>query len=263
MAGTDDSSLEKAEGTVKRVLERLGAKVDQRLRAGKDSDLLTPQQIGDLISLMESSTKSSLRPDSKGVRRVAPNVFKVLLTYEHGARLPQTYKQELADALTSEIHEFIHNRRYETLGEVTVKVDADLFAKAASIKCGFGQDIVDPSAPKLAGPDAGPSSKDEARTVEIETSNGKLIRLNLSTEGGPAYIGRAAGIAVHLDDPGISRLHSSIAVRPNKEIIVSDLGSSNGTYVNGQVVNKGEAASLKTGDVISIAGVCLTVRVIK
>jgi hypothetical protein len=261
MGATDDSSLEKAEGVVKRVLERLGAAVDKKLHTEKVSDVLSSHQIGDLISLMEAAVQSSLRPDANGVRRIAANNFKVLFTYEHGARLGQRYQQELAHALTSEIYEFISNRRYETLGGVNVEIGADLFAKSATIKCGFSDEGGVPSGPDSLGVARGTRSG-ETCSIDLDAANGKVFHLAFKFGGDPVYIGRAAGCAVRIDDPGISRLHTSIAARVNGDIIISDLGSANGTYLNGQIVNTGEAVALKPGDTITTAGVRLTVRAI-
>jgi hypothetical protein len=261
MATTDDSSLEKAEGVVKRVLERLGAAVDKKLHTEKASDVLSPHQIGDLISLLEEAAQSSLRPDSNGVRRISPNNFKVLLTYELGARLGPRYQQELAHALTSEIYEFINNRRYEMLGGVNVEIGADLFAKSTTIKCGFSNEPGVHSGPDNHGAARGTRSG-ETCSIDLDAANGKPFHLGFKFGGDPVYIGRAAGCAIRIDDPGISRLHTSIAARINGDIIISDLGSANGTYLNGQIVNTGEAVALKPGDTITIAGVQLTVRAI-
>jgi hypothetical protein len=49
---------------------------------------------------------------------------------------------------------------------------------------------------------------------------------------GPVTIGRREGEVV-LDDPEISRRHLTIAPGPHAEVVITDLGSTNGTFVNG------------------------------
>lgn len=49
---------------------------------------------------------------------------------------------------------------------------------------------------------------------------------------GPLTIGRREGEVV-LDDPEISRRHCTIAPGPHAEVVISDLSSTNGTWVNG------------------------------
>jgi pSer/pThr/pTyr-binding forkhead associated (FHA) protein len=48
-------------------------------------------------------------------------------------------------------------------------------------------------------------------------------------------VGRAASADVRIDDPRVSRLHARIEMRDDG-VYVEDLGSRNGTYVNGEPV---------------------------
>ena len=81
----------------------------------------------------------------------------------------------------------------------------------------------------------------------------------MKADGAPVYIGRAAGTAVRIDGSSISRLHCSLALRGNGEIVISDLGSSNGTYVNERVLGANEARPVKVGDVIGVGDIRLTI----
>jgi hypothetical protein len=49
---------------------------------------------------------------------------------------------------------------------------------------------------------------------------------------GPVTIGRREGEVV-LEDPETSRRHCTIAPGPHSEVVVTDLGSTNGTWING------------------------------
>lgn len=82
----------------------------------------------------------------------------------------------------------------------------------------------------------------------------------ISVNGGPARevalnglisIGRAADNTVTLDDPSVARYHAVIE-RRGAAYFLSDLGSVNGTQVNGQPV-AGER-QVKAGDVIALGG---------
>lgn len=65
---------------------------------------------------------------------------------------------------------------------------------------------------------------------------------------GPQTIGRAGGNQIMLADPGLSKQHAKITVRPGHTVILEDLGSSNGTFVNDRRIQV--ATLLKPGDVI-------------
>ena len=95
---------------------------------------------------------------------------------------------------------------------------------------------------------------------------GEQIRIT----GGPAagqqievgqelQIGRSAGAEGRLgDDPEISRQHARISRNPQGELQVDDLGSTNGTYVNGQRISG--PTVLKPGDTVQMGRSTLSVE---
>src|SRR5258706_7144537 len=68
--------------------------------------------------------------------------------------------------------------------------------------------------------------------------------------GALTTLGRAAGNTIVLDDPRISRHHLVIRVHEDGSYVLSDLGSSNGSYVNGRRVLLPER--LRHGDEIKV-----------
>ena len=69
---------------------------------------------------------------------------------------------------------------------------------------------------------------------------------------GANSIGREGDIQVV--DPKISRRHAQVT-NANDQIVVEDLGSTNGTKVNGQALTAGEKRVLSHGDSVSLGGV--------
>lgn len=67
-------------------------------------------------------------------------------------------------------------------------------------------------------------------------------------------VGRAPDCEIYVDDPSVSGKHA-VLITILEESFVQDLGSTNGTYVNGESVEKYE---LNDGDVITIGSVELT-----
>lgn len=74
----------------------------------------------------------------------------------------------------------------------------------------------------------------------------------------PIVLGRAAGIDLTLDDAKASRQHARLESVGETSIRVRDLGSSNGTFVNGRRVIEAEAGD---GDVIQIGTTLMRVVV--
>ena len=97
-------------------------------------------------------------------------------------------------------------------------------------------------------------------TLDLQAADGHGFRVDLKRGGAPACIGRAAGNMVRLDDPSISRVHCSIALRGDGQLVISDLDSANGTFVNGQIVNTAEAQKLEFGDDLQIGDVALRIE---
>src|SRR5512133_3263859 len=64
-------------------------------------------------------------------------------------------------------------------------------------------------------------------------------------------IGRLASAHLCLDDEKISRIHSVIEVSPDGAISIIDMGSAEGTFVNGKKVSRG---ALQLGDQITLGG---------
>jgi len=70
-------------------------------------------------------------------------------------------------------------------------------------------------------------------------------------------IGRLASAHLCLDDEKISRIHSVIEVSPEGNISIIDMGSAEGTFVNGKKVSRG---ALRLGDQITLGGLRIVVE---
>ena len=81
----------------------------------------------------------------------------------------------------------------------------------------------------------------------------------LSRERG-AVLGRSAAESDFVvDAPAISRAHCKVFEREDR-IYVEDLGSANGTLVNGRKLTQGEPVALRGGDELQLADLALTVE---
>lgn len=255
MADPKDSALDKAESLARQILEKLGSKVDAKLTSAND-ETLKSQIIGDLASRIEHVVESNLEEDEHGVRRIAPNHFKVLFTYEETSALSPQYIEAVSKELTATAFEYVNNRRYVTRGPIQVEVGRDLFGKSTTVKASF---LIDEDQPKKAT-QAGPgTSAEESKRVCFNSADGRSYRVELKPEGAPAYIGRTAGNAVRIADPSVSRLHCSLSLRSGGIVVIADLGSINGTCVNERLLGRDEARSVKIGDVIGVGDFKLTV----
>jgi signal transduction histidine kinase len=74
-------------------------------------------------------------------------------------------------------------------------------------------------------------------------------------DGATSVIGRDPACEVALRDPGVSRHHARLEMQEDHRILLRDLGSSNGTFVNGVRVAE---ASIQPGDQIRVGNTLLT-----
>ena len=74
----------------------------------------------------------------------------------------------------------------------------------------------------------------------------------------PASIGREEGVKIRIPRPNVSRKHCELAINDDDELVVVDLKSSNGTYVNGERVRERE---LVPGDLLTVGDVVFVVRI--
>src|SRR6185312_13191253 len=74
--------------------------------------------------------------------------------------------------------------------------------------------------------------------------------------GEETSIGRATSNTIVIDDTGVSRRHALIRAQATGEFILIDLGSSNGTLLNGERL--GLPCPLRSGDVVRIGPATLT-----
>lgn len=70
-------------------------------------------------------------------------------------------------------------------------------------------------------------------------------------------IGRQTDVAIRIPSQNVSRHHCEVSIADHK-VVIKDLGSSNGTFVNKKRVTQ---ADLKPGDKISVGGKVFVVRV--
>ena len=168
-----------------------------------------------------------------GVRgTIAPNVFVFALAPADLERF-----ESFADALTRELadaaREHARTEAYVFLGPVQVTLEGD-----ASLTPGMF--LVASSVQEAAGGGA---------VGSLVLSDGS--RVPIAEE--PVTIGRMADCAVVLTDESVSRRHAEVQ-RRGSSIVVVDLGSTNGTKVNGAGIRE---RRLNDGDEITVGATTL------
>lgn len=202
-----------------------------------------------------------------GGRTLVPNRYVIDLSpYDHSRLAP--YAAALAQELAQSQAEFIGEQAWTVYGDVIVEIergeglDTGMFRVTAEVYT--GGDVAPVSAP--GGYDAGPAypAYDQGggygpppghggRNVRLVSGDGRTYPLQM----GSTVIGRGDQANLRLPDVGISRRHARLDF-DGGQVVLTDLGSTNGTMVNGQRVS---AVALNPGDMIQLGTTTLTFRV--
>ena len=185
-----------------------------------------PIEIGRRL-INEVDAKRSV--DAKN-RRVVPNHFLVHLSPDDIEAL-EPIRTELLAELVEAVKEYANDEGYHLTGSVSVAIDVDPQLKVGRVK-------VD-SEVRATGT--------TATVATVVLPDGR--RISLGSE--PLVIGRLVENAIVFEDPNVSRKHAEI-VASGGGWVVRDLGSTNGTKVNGTTI-AGERA-LRDGDIVSFGG---------
>jgi hypothetical protein len=153
------------------------------------------------------------------------------------------------------IHPDAEVRRGEVIVEAVVRgSDADAPAQRANP----GDIAYDPFPDRLADEGLGGASATRVYSIPVANAPRALLRItqpdgrqrSLPLDGRTMRIGRGGECEIQLDDPQVSRQHARLQTR-NGVLLLADVGSTNGTRVNGQRIRE---VALGVGDRIEVGG---------
>lgn len=199
-------------------------------------------------------------------RTMVPNRFIVELGPRDYERLA-TYAEPLGAELAGMVSEHAREQHYSFVGPVAVR-----FAEVADLDTGlFRVRALAEQGPQPAPQQVAPSRRSDdlddpfpTRTADLSSSGtGGPTTPSWLEVGGERHLltspvttlGRGSEADVRIEDLGVSRRHCEIrpgrAGRDGGDLVIVDLGSTNGTVIDGQRVNR---AVLRDGARIILGG---------
>jgi len=95
-------------------------------------------------------------------------------------------------------------------------------------------------------------------TIKVFPYNGPLKGRSIEINKDCAFIGRTPGNDICIEDPSVSKRHARLFNTP-KGSWIEDLGSQNGTWIDGTPIERGKKVKVKTGIPLSIGDVLLSI----
>jgi hypothetical protein len=226
-------------GVLQRFEQRLEGMVEGAFARAFKSDL-QPVEIASAVQ-REMDDRAAIVAQG---RTLVPNDFVVEIADTDHERL-QVYEDNLGVELANLARDYAKEQGYSFVGPVRMRFegDAELTTGTFRIRSGVirgttveGGEIRQPASdlprpqqrisgrPRLlvSGPEPGPDGARQ-HTYELTTP--------------VTLLGRGTDCDLRLVDPGVSRHHAELRVEDG-EVVLLDLGSTNGTFVNGQPVRR-------------------------
>jgi hypothetical protein len=182
-------------------------------------------------------------------RTLAPNDFVVELGATDHERLAP-YAETLADELAGMLREHASEEGLSYVGPVRVQfaevddLDTGMFRVRSDVVRGLDPASTGAISPKAARSDV----------PRIVCAPGTSAETTYSLIKPVTVVGRGEASDLRLADPGASRRHAELH-RDQDRVTLVDLGSTNGTHVNGRRVDR---ATLDDGDTVVIGETTLT-----
>jgi hypothetical protein len=213
-----------------------------------------------------------------GGRVLAPNLYVVTLGPVDHDNLAE-WSEQLAGELADMVTEHVESEGYQTFGDVEVRLERDESLRTGVFEVASHVTGGNPHRTEVPGPAAQPGrpplpplpsmrsgSTDTGaqeprlpgrpvhRVAHVLVVDGPGTKHVL--EQGSNVLGRGTEADIRLPDTGVSRKHADVQLARDV-VTVEDLGSTNGTLVNGRRVGRQDLAD---GDVIRIGHSVLVYR---
>lgn len=168
-------------------------------------------------------------------RTICPNVFAVTLSPSDYAKVDQWGRDAIEDELIDHALTYATSQGYAFLGPLKVSFTSDGEAGTGTVRV---------ASQTVRGAVAPVTTSVPSNANPIIDVQGQRYLLT----GPVTIIGRGSEADVVVDDTGVSRHHLELRVTP-RGVIATDLGSTNGTFVEGHRIT---AATLVDGNTITI-----------
>jgi len=256
------------ERLLRRVFSSMGSIVDRRLgrEAGHQEGFTTSK----LIERMKRLIDERVRDDPER-GRIAPHLLKLRIEWGTHSEAPPESIKELEHEILAAAIDYINDARLRTLAPVRAETVIDIFTSGITVDPTYGEfedELKQETEAKQRAaeglpplPEKKAAPQDVIVSARITTPDGtRETSLAFKPGGRRLNVGRATDSDLSLNHPSVSKIHAALVMNREGTLLVSDTGSTNGTFINGRRIGYGEARQIEDGDVVSFGDIEVRLR---
>ncbi len=251
------------------ILTKLGETFDRLTgRNWKPSSSLATSELGEKLKMLLDAEVKDL--GDKG--QFVPHNIKLKMQWDKFSTDADSALKKLEYELLTAAIDHINDKRYHTYAPIKLEIKLDYFTEGVKLLASFDkfadedgrEAAVNVSVPDLKNvilnlPEEVPVEPDKEIFIAEFVINDKPKRVELAfSEKERLSVGRTKENVLVIDDQSISKIHAALVLSADKQLMVADTGSTNGTFINGQRIAYGRAFPIKAGDKINFGTVIVT-----
>ncbi|MBS1792424.1 MAG: FHA domain-containing protein [Acidobacteria bacterium] len=269
MSGENNSTKKKTslDWLMRGVLTKIGDTVDRLTgrRWTPSSSLATSELIEKLKKLLDLEVQD-LGPKGKFV----PHNIKLKMQWDKFSTDSDSAIEKLENELKIAAIDHINDNRFHTFAPLRLEVTPDYFTAGVKLLVSFdkfaedkGEVAINVTVPQIKVGDYIPEALPEVKIEEAfetfiarYTMQGKPKELELTfKEKQRRSVGRTRDNDLSLEDASVSKMHGALVVNAEKQLLVADTGSTNGTFINDKRIAYGRAFPVAPGDRVKFGNV--------
>lgn len=219
------------------------------------SSLATSELTEKLKQLLDSKIRET---ENRG--KFVPHIIQLKMQWDKFSTDSDDSLKRLENELLIAAVDHINDHRYHTYSPLNLEIKPDYFTEGVKLLASFGNDdemdsasAINVTVPDLKNVQIAPEEeiapeKEGEIYIAKFTVKGKQRETELSFgENERRTVGRSGENDLWLDDESVSKIHAALITNDDGQLIMSDTGSTNGTFLDGQRIAYGKAIPVNPG----------------
>ena len=261
-----------ADWLVQGVLTKIGDTFDRLTGRGwKPSSSLATSELAERLKLL---VDAEVR-ETPEQRKFVPHNIKLKMQWDKFSTDSEDALKKLEHELLTSLIDHINDRRYYTYGPISLEVKPDYFTSGVKLFASFDATSDDENEAslnvtvpnlKVELPPADAAAQKPGYSMRLVIRfvlAGQEFEKRLEMQSGKRFsVGRTKENDVAIDETSVSKMHASLLLNSDGELVVADTGSTNGTFINGERIAYGKANVISADDTLKFGTVDVKLEII-